>query len=212
MRRLLGLSIALLLLAVQSASAVVVGDPAPLNPCPGAAKFKTTLIVLDVSGDGSLGAGACANGVGAETPITCTSKEAAGKNIDVAIQYFDSSGALINTVAAPTVGNNTFCGVTPGGTLSFHTVPPGSTMPGSWGSGGGSPGFIPTGPAPMPISPCTYSTTGCFLHGTARVLSTSKKIECTATRLDLYAPCNGGAPGPLAVKNLTIVNKKQQGD
>lgn len=215
MSRLLALPTLLVLLAVQSALAVVVGDPPPLNPCPSAAKFKASLVVLGVSGDGSVGAAPCAgpntaNGVGTETVITCTSKEGAGKNIDVAIEYFDSSGALINTGAAtPTVGNNAFCGVAPGATLTFHTVPPGSTLPGAWGAGG-FPGFIPTAAA-VPISPCTFSTTGCFLQGCARVLSTSKKVHCTATGADVAPACLFGG-GPAPVKNLTIINKKQQGD
>jgi len=209
MSRLLALP-TLLLLAVQSAFAVV-GDPPPaVNNCTSTAKFKASLIIVDVSGDGSVGAGACANDVGAETVITCTSKEGAGKNIDIAIEYFDSGGAPINTVGTPAVGNNLFCNVPPGATRSFHTVPPGSTLPGPWGAPGAIPGFIPTVAATTPLAPCTFSTAGCFLHGSARVMSTSKKVHCSATRVDVNGPCAGVGVAP--AKELTVIIKKQQGD
>lgn len=187
-----------------------IGDLVPTNPCPDNSKFKLNQGVLNVNGDGSLGNG-CTNGVIAETAITCTSKEKAGKTMDVAIEYFDAGGATIS--ASPlVVSTNVFCDVAAGQTITFHTVPPASDLPLPWGASAAFPGFIPT-TATTPISPCTFGTTGCFLHGSARVLSTSTKLHCTATFIDIFGPCTGLSPGTLATKNLTIIKKaKQQGD
>lgn len=189
-----------------------IGDDPPLNPCPEADKFKTNLGILNVTGDGSLGVGPpteCTNWGFAETVIVCTSKEKT-KNIDVAIQYFDNAGNLMSGTLS--VGTNTFCAVPPGETLTFHTVPPGSKLPEPWNSVGGTPGFIPT-TATVPVAPCSHGTTGCFLQGSARVLSTSNKIQCTATFLDIFGACFVDLPGAVATKNLTIITKsKQKGD
>src|SRR5262245_51140736 len=82
-------------------------DPAPPNACPSAAKFALNLAILDVSGDGGLPP-PC-NGQNVETAITCTVKEKAGVTADVAIEYFDASGALISP-AVPV----TLCGLPEG--------------------------------------------------------------------------------------------------
>jgi hypothetical protein len=187
-----------------------IGGPIPNNACmPDMDKFKVNLGVLDVNGDGSFGAGMCANIVLAETVITCTSKEKLGKTLDIAIEYFDLSGAML-TASPPVVGNNLFCGIAAGETVTFHTVPPGSDLPTPWGAGG-TPGYIPTSAAPVPIAPCEYSTAGCFLHGSARILATSSKVQCSATHVGLSnVLCGGVVPGSSAVKNLTILKKAVQ--
>jgi hypothetical protein len=185
-----------------------IGHAIPTNAClPDNDKFKVNLGVLNVSGDGSLGNG-CTNGVGAETVITCTSKEKAGKTLDIAIEYFDAAG---NTISAspPSSGNNLVCGLAAGETVRFHTVPPVSDLPGPWA--GGSPGYVPT-VAPAPIVTCMFGAAGCFLNGSARVLSTSTKVQCTATKLDIRLVC-AGVQGVGAMKDLTIIKKAaQQGD
>ena len=76
-------------LAAPAAWATI-GDVAPANPCPGTAKYKGKgLAVLDVSGDGSVGAG-CGNQVWAETVITCTSKEKVKGNPPAAVTMDDT--------------------------------------------------------------------------------------------------------------------------
>ena len=175
-------------------------DPFPANPCLGAGNFKVNLDVLDVSGDGSLPP-PCPNGAFVETPITCTSKEKAGVPADVAIDYFDASGATISPVIPVTS-----CALPPGGTVTFTTSPAG--LPPPWAGAI----LVPTAPVFTGV-PCAPGTPGCFLHGSARVLTTSKNVQCTATRIDFTSPCIAGGPLPLAVKNLTIVKKaKQAGD
>lgn len=188
------------------------GDPAPANPCPSLAKFKASLGVLAVSGDGSPTFSGCANSVVAETAIVCTSKENAGKTVDIAIEYFDPAG---NQISGPlVVGANTFCAAAPGATFTFHTRPPAAgNMPKPWGgtAPGAVPGFVSTTPV-VSNAPCTFGITGCFLHGSARVLATSKKVECTAVRIDMRDLC--AATGPVfTTKNLTVIKgPKQQGD
>jgi hypothetical protein len=211
MRAILTLAALVVALAGPPAAYAGIGHAIPGNAClPDTKKFKVNLGVLNVNGDGSFGAGMCMNGVNAETIITCTSKEKLGKTIDIAVEYFDSSGATISA-SPPTSGSNLVCGVGAGETVKFHTVPPGSGMPGPWGVGG-TPGYVPTSAAPVPIAACSFGTTGCFLNGSARILSTSTKVQCTATKIDINIPCNG-APGIGATKNLTIIKKAaQQGD
>jgi hypothetical protein len=201
--RILTLSALLVALSTSSAWGGI-GDPVPVNPCNPSAKLKVSLSVLDVNGDGSLVAGpACTNDVHAETAITCTSKEKLGVSADVVIQYFDASGAQI--------GTNSQCGIAPGTTLTFHTVPPGSIMPLPWGSPLAVPGYVLTGPIPSPGASCPMAT-GCFLHGSARILTTSKNVQCTATRIDLVNLCFG-VQGPMGLKEWTIIKKvKQLGD
>jgi hypothetical protein len=200
----------LLFVALGASTAFAgIGGTLPANPCPENAKFKTNLGVLNVNGDGSLGAGACGNLARAETAIICTSKEKSGNTIDIAIEYFDFSGATIS--ASPlVVNNNLYCGIDAGETLTFHTAPAGNDLPLPWR--GGSPGFVPTTPV-VPLAACAYDDTGCFLGGSARILATSKKIECTAVMIDLSGPCSLSTAGAVASKKLTIINKaKQAGD
>lgn len=176
-------------------------DPFPPNPCLGAGKLKANLDVLDVSGDGSLPP-PCPNGVFAETAITCTSKEKAAVPVDIAIEYFDASGATISPAIPVTA-----CALAPGGTVTFATSPAGLPLS-PWAGAI----FVPTAPV-FTGAACAPATPGCFLHGSARVLATSKKVQCTATRIDFTSPCIAGGPLPLSVKNLTIINKaKQAGD
>jgi hypothetical protein len=171
-------------------------DPAPPNPCPGGAKLKGIFPVLDVSGDGGIPP-AC-NGTFVETAITCISKESAGKPVDFAIEYFDASGALISPpvpVAA--------CGLATGASVTFTTraLPPPYT-----------PSLIVVTGAPAPGPLCPPFTPGCFLHGSARILATSRRIQCSAARLDFGGRCLGVAP-QLPTKDLTILYKgKQIGD
>ncbi len=172
-------------------------DPAPANPCPSGAALRVNLAILDVSGDGGLPP-PC-NGPNVETAITCTVVEKPGVPVDIAIEYFDASGALISP-PVPVAS----CGLLEGGTASFGT----SALPPPFTTGA----IVPTGaPAPGPF--CAPFTPGCFLHGSARILSTSKKINCTATRIDFAGPCFGGPPMPLSTKDLTILLKgRQTGD
>jgi len=199
------------LVSVGSASVTwaTLGDPPPANPCPSLAEFKPSLGVLAVSGDGSPVPN-CDNFVLAETAIMCTSKERAGKPVDIAIEYFDAGG---NQISGPlVVGTNAFCSAAPGATFTFHTRPPAAgAMPLPWSAPGTVPGFVPTTPV-VSNAPCTFGVTGCFLHGSARVLATSKKVECTAVRIDMLELCQFGF-GDVATKNLTIIRAtKQQGD
>jgi hypothetical protein len=199
---------ALYLVLAATASWATLGDPVPANPCAAPiGRFKSPLAVLDVSGDGSAMPG-CANGAFVETSITCTSKERVGKNVDIAIQYFDSSGATIT--AGLLVGTNAFCGLAPGTTMTFNTRPPAAgPLPGPWGTGAT---FIPTTPVAAGGPACPAGTPGCFVHGSARVLATSVRVQCSATRIDLSGPCVG-LPAPLTSKNLTVIRMpKQKGD
>jgi len=205
------LAIAILVTTVGGAPAYAgIGSTVPNNAClPDMDKFKVNLGILNVNGDGSLGTGLCANNVSAETVITCTSKEKLGKTIDIAVEYFDQSGATLSA-SPPSSGNNLVCGVAAGETVTFHTVPPTSDVPGPWGAGG-SPGYVPTTAAPSPGAACTYSTAGCFLHGSARVLATSTKVQCSATQVGLSGIlCGGIVNSSVAIKDLTIIKKAAQ--
>jgi len=231
MTRSLRIANLIVVLAVSSALATI-GDPAPDNPCPSTARFKGKgLAILDVSGDGALGPviapgvfGCTGTGgtllgnfIWAETVITCTSKEKekgtppAPVTMDVAIEYFDAGGNLIS--GSLNVGATAFCGVVPGGTLTFHTDPSGAmpqlatAIPGFVGTTPVIPGAGVGAPAQ-----CQVGSTGCFNHGSARILSTSTKIQCSAVRIDFTAACFGlGAP--LASKKLTIIKSPaQKGD
>jgi hypothetical protein len=211
MKKSVLIGILLSALAAPSARATI-GDSAPANPCGGAAYKGKGLAILDVSGDGGIGGGCPGNGVWAETAITCTSKEKTGNNIDVAIEYYDSGGNLIS--GALVVGTNAWCGAIPGDTFTFYTDPSGGlTAP--WVAPGGVPAFpIATTPVvPGAGATCLAGTAGCFAHGSARVLSTSTKIQCSATRIDFSGPCSAGLPVPVASKNLTIIKSPaQKGD
>jgi len=203
---------ALYLVLGATASWATLGDPAPANPCPVPnGSYKKALAVLDVSGDGSAIAGGCLNAAFVETSITCTSKEVTGVNIDIAIEYFDSSGATITPLGGPVVGTNAFCGLAPGTTMTFSTRPVAAgPLPVPWGAGAT---FIATTPV-VPGGPaCPAGTPGCFAHGSARILATSLRVQCTATRIDLSGPCIAGFPAPLASKNLTVLRMPgQKGD
>lgn len=208
MRAILAIAILVATLGVPAYAGI--GSPVPNNAClPDMDKFKVNLGILNVNGDGSLGTGMCANGVSAETVITCTSKEKLGKSIDIAVEYFDAGGATLSATP-PSSGSNLVCGVAAGETVTFHTVPPGSLLPTPWGAGG-SPGYVPTVAATTPGAACTYSTAGCFQHGSARVLATSGKVQCTATEVGLSGVlCTGIVPGSVAIKDLTILKKAAQ--
>lgn len=207
-------------LAAPAAWATI-GDVAPANPCPvpNNGNFKGKgLAILDVTGDGSVGAG-CLNGVWAETVITCTSKEKqkgnppVAVNMDVAIEYYDSGGNLIS--GGLVVGINAWCGAVPGDTFTFYTDPWGGAggLAPPWAGVGEFPGLIATNPVAPGVAGCAPGTPGCFNHGSARVLSTSTKIQCSATRVDLSSVCTGWAPVPQASKNLTIIKSPaQKGD
>ncbi len=195
MRRIFSLLAVLLVLSAVPAWATLT-DPAPANPCPGSAKLSTNLSILDVTGDGGLPP-PC-NGPNAETAITCLVKESGGL-VDVAIEYFDASGALISP-PVPVA----FCGLPEGATATFST----SALPPPYAAG-----TIVATAAPAPGPLCPPFTPGCFLHGSARILATSKRIQCTATRIDFAGPCFGGPPMPLSTKDLTILNRgRQTGD
>jgi hypothetical protein len=190
MRAIQSLLTALLLLGAVPSWATLT-DPPPANPCPAGAKFATNLSILDVSGDGGLPP-PC-NGPNVETAITCTVKEKFGAFVDVAIEYFDMSGALISPPVPVTI-----CGLPEGTTVKFSTAP----LPSPYAAGV----IVPTA-APVPGIFCAPFTPGCFLHGSARILATSKQIQCTATRIDFAGPCFGGPPMPLSTKDLTILNR-----
>jgi hypothetical protein len=192
-----------------SSALAQIGDPAPANPCavPSGA-FKTKLAVLDVTSDGV----AVCGPVLAETAITCVLKEAdsGGVSADVAIEYFDEAGKPMNGGAFLGEGTDFFCanGVfapSVGDSFTFTLSPP---MPGPWV---GVPGLVPV-PAGSALAPC-LGAPGCALHGYARIWSTSKKLQCTGTRIDTSALCLGAAPGPLTTKNLTVIKiPRQKGD
>lgn len=193
MRHQLGVLTILLMLGAAPSWATL-GDPPPTNPCPGGAKLRTNLAILDVSGDGSLPP-PC-NGPNVETAITCTVKEKPGVPVDVAIEYFDASGALISPPVPIAL-----CGLLEGTSVSFAT----SLLPPPYAAAIAVP---VAAPAPGPL--CAPFTAGCFLHGSARILASSKRIQCTATRIDFAGPCFGGPPMPLSTKDLTILLRSRQ--
>ena len=197
------------LLLIAPAAEATIGDRPPANPCPAAAPYKRKFAVLDVSGDGSyMGVAGCPNNVLAETAIVCTVKDVVPA--DMAIEYFDASGAGIGGPLA--VGTNAFCTLPPGSTLTFYTTP--SVMPKPWGGVGAVPGAVPVSSGAGSACPVGQGVPGCFRHGSARVLSTTKFLQCTATRLDMKLPCGSStALTPDAVKPLTIIKvPSQQGD
>jgi hypothetical protein len=203
MRKLIVWTFSLALLG-STAFAGSIADPVPTNPCPGATVFRAKLAVLDVSSDG---AALCGGIVNADTAITCTIKEpdSGGVGADVVIEYYDETGAPMNSPLG--VALDTFCGALPGDTLTFtlSVLPPGPAGFGPWATGPPVPGFV--GAAAGSCGP------GCALHGYARVFSTDKKIQCTGTRIDTSGFCLGAAPTPLTTKNLTVITvPRQKGD
>jgi hypothetical protein len=91
------------------------------------------------------------------------------------------------------VGTNAFCAVPAGTTMTFIT----GVMTAPWAPSGT---FIPGIAAP-------------YSFGSARVLATSRKVQCTATLVDHSAVCGFAFPAPLAAKNLTVIRLPgQKGD
>jgi hypothetical protein len=193
-----------LVFIASTAWAGSISDPVPANPCPGATVFKAKLAVLDVSSDG---AALCGGIVNADTAITCTIKEpdSGGVGADLVIEYYDETGAPMNSPLG--VAADTFCGALPGDTLTFtlSALPPGPAGFGPWATGPTIPGFVGAG-----AGSCGP---GCALHGYARIFSSSKKIQCTGTRIDTSGFCLGASPTPLTTKNLTVITvPRQKGD
>lgn len=180
---------AILLVEATPVIAGPVDTPLPANPCLGAAPFQIALVANEVGTDfpGPL----CpAPGSGcAETMVVChhAGKTGAG-TIDVAVELFSSTGALI---AGPLA---TSCGLAAGGTAPFVTIgiplpPPYIGIP------------IPAGPQ-VPL-------------GSLRVLSTSaKSVVCDVTLVSTLAPALGLTPGPVGTKDVTVTatTKGQKGD
>lgn len=176
------------------------GDPVPANPCPGAAPLRSKYAVLDVSSDGAV---LCAGNL-VDTQITCTIKDVApaAASTDLLIQYFDDTGAPMNPVFA--VGVDAFCGVVPGASFTFHLSP----LPAPLVPVGAIPGFAAiAGTSAF----CGIGFPGCMLHGSARILSSSRKIQCTGARIDMINPClTAFAVPPMARKNLTVIKLPMQ--
>jgi hypothetical protein len=153
-----------------------------------------------VSGDGS--ATGCDNGVHAETVITCGLKDKVGRTADFAIDYVDA-GATLLTPSTPVIGNNAVCNVGAGDTVSFTTS---GNVPAPWGSGAN---VVAVTSNPGSLCPAGSSVSGCFTHGSIRLLSTTPAVNCTAVRLDMNSSCAGGVPLP---KQLPFVKLKHRGD
>ena len=188
MRSLL-VCIGVLLLGAGPAVAGPVDTPLPANPCLGAAPFQIALVANEVGTDFP-GPPCPAPGSGcAETMVVC---HHAGKTgaapIDVAVELFSSTGALI---AGPLAAS---CTLAAGATAPFVTI--GLPLPPPYV---GIP--IPAGPQ-VPL-------------GSLRVLSTSaKSVVCDVTLINTLAPALGITPGPVGTKDVTVTakTKGQKGD
>ena len=177
------------------------------NVCAGGTKWKTRLIVADMNGDGgdlsSCTVGADAGGVYAETSITCTSKERVGVNVDFALQIFEPTGANL-TPASPDAGMSA-CTLAPGESVTFVTNGT-SAIPRPW-AGTATTKVVPFSSSVLSDCPAGAGESGCLRHGSARVIATSNKIQCTAVRLDMGQFCASGGTAPPVVKNLSLFPK-----
>jgi len=167
-----------------------IGAPSPLNPCPGAAPLKATLIANDVGTD-SAGPLCPTPGSGcAETMVVCHHNgRAGGTPIDIAVELFTSAGALIPG-PLPVA-----CGVAPGASAAFVTL--------------GAPLVAPYfGIVIAPTAPQVPL-------GSLRVLSTAAKpVVCDVTSLDTTTIGLGISPSPAGAKNVTVTpyGRGQKGD
>lgn len=117
------------------------------------------------------------------TIITCTSLEKS-KEQTVAVEVFgEETGSVINDITA---GEGVVTGVVPGETIMFEVAVDGL--------------IAATG------SDENISTSISLLHGSARVVSTGRKLMCTAGVID-----SENNP-PLFAMDLSVVSKKQKGD
>jgi hypothetical protein len=160
----------------------------PLNPCPGAAPLKAFYIANEVGAHqkwrGTRPSSGCA-----ETMVVCHHNGRTGSTpIDVAVELFTSTGALIPGPVAIA------CGVAPGGSAAFVTL----------GAPLVPPYFGTVNGVTAPQVPL----------GALRVLSTAKSVVCDVTLLDTRSIGLGFSPSPAGAKNvtLTIVNRGQKGD
>jgi len=132
---------------------------------------------------------------GMVTSISCTSLEALGVNADIGVEFFDGAGTQLNNVAT-----DLGAGVCNGGIVG---VPPGNSV------------TIASGGTAQFHEDCIVGV-GTFA-GSARILSTSSKIACTAqiedsksVILDALGNPTGRTP---AVTRLTLIKRnKQAGD
>jgi|CXWL01.1.fsa_nt_gi hypothetical protein len=133
--------------------------------------------------------------LGMVTSISCTSLEAPGINADIGVEFFDDTGTQLNTVNTPAAAgacNGSVLDVVPGGSVTI--------------SNGGTAQFH---------EDCIAGT-GTF-SGSARIVSTSSKITCTAliedaksVILDALGNPTGRTP---AVSKLSLIKRnKQAGD
>ena len=169
-----------------------VDTPIPLNPCAAPnGDLKLQLVANDVATDS--GGAACPNpGSGCtETMIVCYNTAATGgDNIDIVVELFDATGALV-TPAVPSVE---VCSIQPGASAAFTT------------------NFLP-GQSPYQG---TVVSAGSHLvpPGSLRVLSSSKKIACDASLIDVQGYVVYGLASPLWSKDITLTrgSNGQKGD
>jgi hypothetical protein len=164
----------------------------PVNPCGLAnGSLKLQFVANDTATD-SGGAGCPNAGSGcAETLVVCyNAGETGDKPIDVVVELFDNSGALIT----PAVPATFACNVAPGASTAFRTnfLPPASPYQGAEVSS---------------ISPQVPP-------GSLRILATSKRIACDVSVIDTSGYVVYGLGSPLWVKDVTVTraNKGQKGD
>jgi len=185
------LLIAMILLSAGSALAGPVDSPLPGNTCPtplGA--FKLALVANEVGTD--FGGPVCgAGGSCAETMIVCHhTGKTLSPSIDVAVELFNSAGALIVGPGPLT----TFCGLAAGASATF-TTPGGPLVP---------PYIFAIGIGIGPQAPL----------GSLRIVSTKPTIACDVTLIDLAAVLAGFSPGPTVTEDVTVTVKTnpQKGD
>lgn len=160
------------------------------------------------------------------TEFLCTSLDTLP--LTFAVEVFDAAGLLVNKAGDPisngaqTLGPGETRTVSTGGTLAMHedtVIEPvciggdrdgglcecvGGTCSGGTCVGGATPGAL----CPLGLN-CTNNGTCSTMdvgNGSARIVSTSKKISCSAFVLDkLNSP-------PTGMVSLKVISKKQKGE
>jgi hypothetical protein len=177
---------------VSPALAGPVDTAIPSNPCAAPnGDLKIQFVANDVATDSGGVACPIAGSGCTETMIVCYNTGATGGNpIDIVVELFDATGALV-TPAVPFVSA---CNIQPGASASFTT----NLFPGQ-----------------SPYQGTVVSATSHLVPpGSLRVLSSSKKIACDASLIDVQGYVVYGFASPLWSKDITVTRggNGQKGD
>lgn len=167
-----------------------IDSPLPNNPClMPIDDFKVAMVANESGSD--IGGPACGSGGGcAETRVVCTHVGVAADGpMDIAVELFDSAGALISGSFID--GNSAECGLQPGATIGFRTD---GTL------------FLPYFGNPLVAGPQVPL-------GSLRILSTyPKKLACDVTLIDTSNIANAGTTTSIKDVTVTLASKPTKGD